>query len=122
MEMQNEESLKKVRFTLHPIMLDSVKSSLKKLGFSNITITDIKHYDSEKHTHETYRGSNYEMKAKKWHEIMIVVRKNEVDFIINMLKKLKNDDIGNEVIISSSDDAIRISSKERGSRSFRLIF
>lgn len=114
-EMQHEESLKKVRFTLHPIMLDSVKSSLKKLGFSNITITDIKHYDSEKHTHEIYRASNYEMKAKKWHEIMIVVRKNEVDFIINMLKKLKNDDIGNELIISSSDDAIRISSEERGS-------
>ncbi|MDP3035744.1 MAG: P-II family nitrogen regulator [Methanobacteriaceae archaeon] len=114
-EMQHEESLKKVRFTLHPIMLDSVKSSMKKLGFSNITITDIKHYDSEKHAHEIYRASNYEMKAKKWHEIMIVVRKNEVDFIVNMLKKLKNDDIGNEVIISSSEDAIRISSEERGS-------
>jgi len=63
--MQHEESLKKVRFTLHPIMLDSVKSSLKKLGFSNITITDIKHYDSKKSSHETYRGSNYEIQAKK---------------------------------------------------------
>ena len=115
-EMQHEESLKKVRFTLHPIMLDSVKSSLKKLGFANITITNIKHYDSDKHAHEIYRASNYEMKAKKWHEIMIVVRKNEVDFIVNMLKKLKNDDIGNEVIISSSDDAIRISSEEKGSK------
>ncbi len=115
-EMQHEESLKKVRFTLHPIMLDSVKSSLKKLGFANITITNIKHYDSEKHNHEIYRASNYEMKAKKWHEIMIVVRKTEVDFIVNMLKKLKNDDLGNEVIISSSEDAIRISSEERGSQ------
>lgn len=115
-EMQQEEFLKKVRFTLHPIMLDSVKSSLKKLGFSNITITDIKHYDSEKHTHEIYRASNYEMKARKWHEIMIVVRKSEVDFIVNMLKKLKNDDIGNEVIVSSSEDAIRISSEESGSK------
>lgn len=115
MEIQNEESLKKIKFTLHPIMLDSIKASLKNLGFSNITITDIKHYDSKKATHETYRGSNYEMKAKKWQEIVIVVRKSEVDFIVNMLKNLKNDDIGDKVIISSYEDAIRISSEERGS-------
>jgi len=46
---------------------------------------------------------------------MIVVKKSEVDFIVNMLKKLKNDDIGDEVIISSSEDAVSISSEERGS-------
>lgn len=115
-EQHPEETLKKVRFSIHPIMLDSIKSSLKKLGFSNMTITDIKHYGSKGSSHETYRGSNYEMKAKKWQEIMIVVRKSEVNFIVNMLKNLKNDDISDEVIISSSENALRISTEEKGAQ------
>lgn len=112
--IQNTDSLKKVCFSLHPIMLDTVKSSLEKLGFSNITLKDIKHYDSSSSSHETYRGSNYEMKAKKWQEIMIVVRSSEVEFIINLLKKLKNDDISNYITVTPTSDVLRIRTRETG--------
>jgi nitrogen regulatory protein P-II 1 len=114
MEIQNTDSLKKIRFSLHPIMLDTVKSSLEKLGFSNITLKDIKHYDSSSYSHETYRGSNYQMKSKKWQEIMIVVRSSEVEFIINLLKKLKNDDISNYVTVTPTSDVLRIRTRETG--------
>jgi nitrogen regulatory protein P-II 1 len=114
-EMQSTDSLKKIRFSLHPIMLDTIKSSLEKLGFSNITLKDIKLYDSSNSSHETYRGSSYEMNAKKWQEVMIVVRENEVDFIVNLLKNLKNDDISNYVTISPTFDAMRIRTGEKGS-------
>lgn len=112
--IHNTDSLKKIRFSLHPIMLDTVKTSLEKLGFSNITLKDIKHYDSTSSSHETYRGSNYEMKAKKWQEIMIVVRSSEVEFIINLLKKLKNDDISNYVTVTPTSDVLRIRTRETG--------
>ena len=121
MEIQNSDSLKKVRFSLHPIMLDNVKSSLEKLGFSNITLKDIKHYDSSSSSHETYRGSNYQVKAKKWQEIMIVVRESEVDFIINLLQKLKNDDISNYVTVTPTSDVLRIRTRETRSRCPGLI-
>jgi len=114
-KIKNVDSLKKISFSLHPIMLDTVKSSLEKLGFSNITLKDIKHYDSSLSSYETYRGSNYQMKAKKWQEIMIVVRSSEVNYIINLFKKLKNDDISDFVTISPISDVLRIRTGEKGS-------
>ena len=114
MEMHHTESLKNIQFSLHPIMLDPVKSSLEKLGFSNITLTNIKQLNSCKSSHETYRASNYEINYKPRHELKIIVRESEVPFIINLLKNISNEDIDDTVIITPVINALRIRTEEEG--------
>ncbi len=107
------DKLKKIKFFLHPIMMTDVKCSLERLGFSNITITDIKYLDADKKK-ETYRGGHYNTGLSPRLEAWIVVRESEVEYILDSLAELKNDDINENAVISDIEEVIRISSLERG--------
>ncbi|MCK9152041.1 P-II family nitrogen regulator [Methanobacterium alcaliphilum] len=109
----NEEKLKKIKFNLHPIMMNPIKQSLEKMGFSNITVADIK-YAEESQKSETYRGSHYNMNFSPRLEVMMVVRESELSYILDILSHHKNEDIGDYAVIYNAEDAVRISSQEHG--------
>lgn len=112
-ETEKLERLKKIKFYLHPIMMNEVKCSLERLGFSNITITNIKYLDAEK-KNETYRGSHYHNSLSPKLEAWLVVRESEVPYIMDTLSQLKNEDINENALISDVEEVIRISSLEKG--------
>ena len=104
----------KLRFFFHPIELDNVKNSLAKFGFSNITTIDIKYQNYGTEKMETYRCSSYELELPPKIEMMMVIKKEEIEYVIQALEAVKTEDISEKLFISPVEDVIRISTSERG--------
>lgn len=104
----------KLRFFFHPIELDNVKNSLAKFGFSNITTIDIKYQNYGTEKMETYRCSSYELELPPKIEMMMVIKKEEIEYVIKALEAVKTEDISEKLFISPVEDVIRISTSERG--------
>lgn len=104
----------KLRFFFHPIELDNVKNSLAKFGFSNITIIDIKYQNYGTEKVETYRCSSYELELPPKIEMMMVIKKEEIEYVIHALEAVKTEDISEKLFISPVEEVIRISTSESG--------
>ncbi len=104
----------KLRFFFHPIELDNVKNSLAKFGFSNITTINIKYQNYGTEKMETYRCSSYELKLPPKIEMMMVIKKEEIKYVIQALEAVKTEDVSEKLFISPVEDVIRISTNERG--------
>ncbi|WP_414469542.1 P-II family nitrogen regulator [Methanobacterium sp. ACI-7] len=110
---KNNTNICKVKIFLHPIELDNVKDILIDAGFSNLTIIEIGYVEPSKNK-ENYRGSMYAVNIPPRVEIDIVVKYDDVKYIIEALKTIKSDDIYDDVFISPVEDVIRIRTKEHG--------
>jgi nitrogen regulatory protein PII/signal recognition particle receptor subunit beta len=104
----------KLRFFFHPIELENVKNSLAKFGFSNITIIDIKYQNYGTEKVETYRCSSYELELPPKIEMMMIIKKEEIEYVIKALEAVKTEDISEKLFISPVEDIIRIRTTERG--------
>lgn len=104
----------KLRFFFHPIELDNVKNSLAKFGFSNITTIDIKYHDHNNEKMETYRCSSYELELPPKIEMMMIIRTEEIEYVIQALEAVKTEDVSEKLFISPVEDVIRIRTTERG--------
>jgi nitrogen regulatory protein PII/signal recognition particle receptor subunit beta len=104
----------KLRFFFHPIELENVKNSLAKFGFSNITIIDIKYQNYGTEKVETYRCSSYELELPPKIEMMMIIKKEEIEYVIKALEAVKTEDISEKLFISHVEDVIRIRTTERG--------
>jgi nitrogen regulatory protein PII/signal recognition particle receptor subunit beta len=109
-----ESEFYKLRFFFHPIELDNVKTSLAKFGFSNITTIDIKYQNYGTEKVETYRCSSYELELPPKIEMMMVIKREEIEYVIQALEAIKTEDISEKLFISPVEDVIRISTSERG--------
>jgi len=109
-----ESEFYKLRFFFHPIELDNVKNSLAKFGFSNITTIDIKYQNYGAEKMETYRCSSYALELPPKIEMMMVIKKEEIEYVIQALEAIKTEDISEKLFISPVEDVIRISTSERG--------
>jgi nitrogen regulatory protein PII/signal recognition particle receptor subunit beta len=109
-----ETEFYKLRFFFHPIELDNIKNSLAEFGFSSITIIDIKYHDVSNKKMETYRASSYELELPPKIEVMMIIKKEEIQYVINALESVKTEDISEKVFISPVEDVLRISTNEKG--------
>jgi len=109
-----ESEFYKLRFFFHPIELDNVKNSLAKFGFSNITTIDIKYQNYGTEKMETYRCSSYELELPPKIEMMMVIKREEIEYVIQALEAVKTEDISEKLFISPVEEVIRISTSERG--------
>lgn len=112
-ETKNSEFCK-VRLFFHPIELDNVKKSLGKFGFSNLTIIDIKYRDPQIDKTETYRCSSYDMELPPKIELNMVIRKEEIEYVVRAIESVKTEDISEKIFLSPVEDVIRIRTTERG--------
>jgi nitrogen regulatory protein PII/signal recognition particle receptor subunit beta len=106
----------KVRLFFHPIELDNVKKSLEHFGFSNLTIIDIKYQDRLIEKTETYRCSIYEVKLPPKIEMIMIIKKEEIDYVIQAIQAIKTEDISKKIFLSPVEDVIRIRTTERGEK------
>ncbi len=104
----------KVRLFFHPIEIDNVKKSLEKFGFSNLTLIDIKYQDKNIENTETYRCSSYEMKLPSKTEMMMIIKKEEIQYLVKAIEAVKTEDISEKIFFSPVEDVIRIRTTERG--------
>jgi len=109
-----ETDFYKLRFFFHPIELDNVKNSMAKFGFSNLTSINIKYHDTRNQKTETYRCSTYELELPPKVEMMMVIKREEIEYAIQALEAVKTEDISEKLFISPVEDVIRISTTERG--------
>jgi len=104
----------KLRFFFHPVELDNVKESLAKFGFSNLTLIDIKYQNYQEEKTETYRGSSYELQLPPKIEMMMITKKEEIEYVIKAIESVKTEDISEKLFISPVEDIIRIRTTEKG--------
>lgn len=113
-KIKNSPKICKIKIFLHPIELDSVKDALINVGFSNLTIIEVGYCEMDVKSKESYRGKNYNLNIPKRDEINIIIKHEDVKYVIDALKAVKNEDIYDNVFISPIENVIRISTEERG--------
>ncbi len=104
----------KLKLTMHPIELDNVKKALEGQGFSNITITEVGYINKESTGKETYRGSRYNINIPQKVQLSMVMRREDVKYVIQAVEPIKTEDIIDDIFISPVENVIRIRTEERG--------
>jgi nitrogen regulatory protein PII/signal recognition particle receptor subunit beta len=104
----------KIKIFLHPIELDHVKEALENVGFSNLTVIEVGYVESNVTTKESYRGKDYSLNIPKRDEINLVIKHEDIKYIFDAVKSIKNEDIYDNIFISPIENVIRIRTEERG--------
>ncbi len=115
-DLEDKGDLTKVKFNLDPGLMGEVKDCLDTSGFSNITVTELKH-SQQIQVKEIYRGNEIFRKRINQRarlEVMMVIKEDEVEYLLSSLSHIKDPGLGNSLVISKLQDIIRISSQERG--------
>ena len=63
---------------------------------------------------ETYRCSTYELELPPKVEMMMIIKRDEIEYAIQALEAVKTDDVSEKLFISPVEDVIRIRTTERG--------
>ncbi len=104
----------KIKLFMHPIELDNVKKALINVGFSNLTIIEVGYVEKNTGNKESYRGKNYSSNIPIRNEINLIIKYEDIKYVIDALKTVKNEDIYDNIYISPIENVIRIRTEERG--------
>ena len=104
----------KIKLFMHPIELDNVKEALINVGFSNLTIIEVGYVEKNTGNKESYRGKNYSSNIPIRNEINLIIKYEDIKYVIDALKTVKNEDIYDNIYISPIENVIRIRTEERG--------
>ncbi|MGF7117917.1 P-II family nitrogen regulator [Methanobacterium oryzae] len=104
----------KLKLLIHPIELENVKDALADVGFSNITLIEVGYVDNHNTIRESYRGSNYNINIPPRMEINLIIKKEDVKYVIQAIKAIKTEDIVDDIFIVPVEDVVRIRTEERG--------
>jgi len=104
----------KLKLIMHPIELDNVKKALEDYGFSNITITEVGHLNNESVSKETYRASRYDINIPQRVQLSMVMKREDVKYVLQAIEPIKTEDIMDEMFISPVENVIRIRTEEHG--------
>ena len=104
----------KLKLIMHPIELDNVKKALEDYGFSNITITKVGHLNNESVSKETYRASRYDINIPQRVQLSMVMKREDVKYVLQAIEPIKTEDIMDEMFISPVENVIRIRTEEHG--------
>jgi nitrogen regulatory protein PII len=99
---------------MHPIELENVKEALVNIGFSNLTIIEVGYVEDNVKCKESYRGKNYSSIIPKREEINIIIKHDDIKYVIDALNAIKNEDIYDNIYITPINEVIRIRTEERG--------
>ena len=108
--------MKKVTAIIRQEKLQTVKNALLGIGCEGMTVTEVKGHGRQSGVKETYRGSTYCIDLIPKTKIELVIRKEDVENIINTIRNSgKTGEIGDgKIFVSSVEDVIRIRTGERG--------
>ncbi len=114
MTKSNNNDICKLTISMHPIELDKIVKRLEDRGFSNLTVVETKFVDYQNASMETYRGSQYEMSLKMKVEVILILKNDDVPYVIKAVESIKSDDIDDNIIITPMEKVIRLRTEEEG--------
>jgi nitrogen regulatory protein P-II 1 len=108
--------MKKVEAIIKPFKLDEVKSRLRELGVSGMTVAEVKGFGRTGGKTEVYRGSAYVVDFVPKTRIEVVVKDSLVPEVVEAITSAsRTGKIGDgKIFVTPIDEAIRIRTGERG--------
>jgi nitrogen regulatory protein P-II 1 len=108
--------MKKVEAIIKPFKLDEVKSRLRELGVSGMTVCEVKGFGRTGGKTEVYRGSAYVVDFVPKTRIEVAVKDSLVpDVVEAILSAARTGKIGDgKIFVTAIDEAIRIRTGEKG--------
>jgi nitrogen regulatory protein P-II 1 len=106
----------KIEAIIKPFKLDEVKDALNDLGVKGMTISEVKGFGRQKGHTEIYRGAEYVIDFLPKIKIEVVVEKEMVGKVVELIKKTaRTGKIGDgKIFVLPVDEIIRIRTGERG--------
>ena len=108
--------MRKIEAIIKPHKLDEVVEGLNKIDICGMTITEVKGFGRQKGFKEVYRGMEFDVKFLPKVKIEIVVAKEILEKVIEVIcENAKTDSIGDgKIFVYDIKDVIRIRTNERG--------
>jgi nitrogen regulatory protein P-II 1 len=108
--------MRKIETIIKPFRLEEVKEGLSSLGIKGMTVSEAKGFGRQKGHSEIYRGAEYTVDFVPKVKIEIVVPKEMVEKIVEViLEKARTGSIGDgKIFVCPVDQAYRIRTGEQG--------
>ncbi len=108
--------MKQIQAVIRPSKLDAVKESLVALGINGMTVTPVEGFGKQMGHTEVYRGVKVEAKLLSKVMLMMVVRDENLDAVLEaILGSARTGEIGDgKIIVTDVLDSIRIRTGETG--------
>lgn len=108
--------MKKIEAIVKPFKLDDIREALTDVGFSGMTVTEVKGFGRQKGHTELYRGAEYVVDFLPKAKIEIVVDDASVDACLEAIQSAaRTGKIGDgKIFVSNVEQAIRIRTGEQG--------
>lgn len=108
--------MRKIEAIIKPQKLDDVVAGLNKIDICGMTVTEVKGFGRQKGFKEVYRGFEYDVKFLPKVKIEVVVKKDLVEKVIDVIEEnARTGDIGDgKIFVYPLQDVIRIRTNERG--------
>ncbi|MBT8199766.1 MAG: P-II family nitrogen regulator [Acidimicrobiia bacterium] len=99
-----------------PFKLDEVKHSLKAVGVTGMTVTDVSGFGRQSGQTEVYRGAEYQVDFVPKIRLEILAEESTVPDIVQAIESAaRTGEIGDgKIVVLSVDEAVRIRTGERG--------
>lgn len=116
MKPSDNHDLCELKISMHLIKLEKTIQTLEKHGFSNMTVIETKFSDETDDSKQIYRNFAYKDGMKTRYEIVMIIKKEDVIYVLNAIRSIISDDIDDIIRISSVDNIIRVRTSERGEK------
>ena len=106
--------MKLITTILKPFKLDDVREALSDMGFTGVTVTEVKGFGRQKGHTELYRGAEYVVDFLPKVKLEIITSDERAEVAIETIRKAANTGkIGDgKAFVSSLDQVIRIRTGE----------
>ena len=107
--------MKKIEAIVRPTKLEEVKRSLEDVGFSSLTVTDVKGRGQQKGIIQQWRGQEYRVDLLPKVKIELTVNDEDVDKAIDtIVSSARTENIGDgKIFVLPVEIAVRIRTGER---------
>ena len=108
--------MKKIEAVIQPHKFEDVKTALKDLGVTGLTVTEVRGHGRQKGHKEIYRGMEYEVDLLPKVKLETVVPDDRLDEVVRTLTaSARTGKIGDgKIFVYDVAEAIRIRNDERG--------
>ena len=108
--------MKRIEAIIRPERLPAVKAALEEIGYSGMTVAEVKGHGVQKGITEQWRGRQYKVEflPKLW--LLLVVDDEHSEKVLDAIcENAATGEVGDgKIFISTVDDVIRVRTRERG--------
>lgn len=110
--------MKKIEAIIRPEKLGIIREALEEVGYTGITVTEVKGHGTQKGITEMWRGRVFKVDLLSKVKVEIIVADEDVDKLVETIaKEAKTGNIGDgKIFVAPIANAIRIRTGETGDK------